>query len=108
MGIYKEDFYVKNTKGKWELLKTQIAKAPHDMGRWSKSAENDAEKFGDKTFLQMDNTKGGMNKKVTSVVTIFSPNEKVERTLITTSSKLSKKDKEKYKGVKGWDKPIKR
>ncbi len=108
MGIFKESYYIKDSKGKWRLQEEKIAKAPHDFGRWQRSAELDAEKYGDETRIFSANTRGGLNKKVVKVVSSFGPNEKVERTLITTSSKLSKKDKEKYKGIKGVDRPIKR
>lgn len=108
MGIYKENYYKKDKNGKWQLFETKIAKAPHDVTRWEVSAKKDLEKFGDETRIISNQTKSGMNKKVVFVETIFSPTEKVERTLITTASKLSEKDKAKYKGIKGADNPIKR
>ncbi len=109
MGIYKEEHFIKSKNGKWGLSKIQIVKAPHDIGRWQRSAELDMKNNnGDYTLFQAEVTKSGLNKKVTNVVSMLGANEKVERTLITTSSKLSKKDKQKYKGIKGFDKPITR
>ncbi len=109
MGIFKEDSYKKDKNGKWKLVKTQIVKAPHDLGRWERSAEMDLKNGkGCYTNFQAEVTKSGLNKKVTSIVSIFGKNEKVERKLITTSNKLSIKDKKTYKGIKGYDKPITR
>lgn len=108
MGIFEESSYKKDKNGKWQLVETKIVKAPHDIGFWKKSAENDAEKYGDETVLKTLDTRSGLNKKVSYVGSYFSPTEKVERKLITTASKLSKKDREKYKGIQGYDKPIRR
>lgn len=111
MGIYLEEHYVKDKYGKWKPTKTQIVKAPHGVSQWERSVEMDKAK--DKkynTYFMPVITKGGLNKKVAFVSSLVGDglNEKVDRTLLTTSSKLSKKDKQKYKGIKGFDKPITR
>ena len=108
MGIYDEKLYVKNKKGKFELVERKIVRAPHDIGRWKRNTEIEARNGLDHTVLQVENARGGLNKKVVKMSTSLGKNEKVVRSLITTSNKLSKRDLAVYKGVKGYNNPIKR
>lgn len=109
MGIFKEVRYKKDKNGNWKKTKTQIVKAPHDLGRWQRSVDLDNQTGGRySTVLEADITRSGLSKKVTHIVSSFGSNEKVEYHLITTAGKLSTKAKEKYKGIKGVDNPIKR
>lgn len=109
MGIFKEERFIKDKKGCWKKTKEQIVKAPHDLGRWERSAELDNKTNGKYfTIYQADVTKSGLGKKVTRIVSGFGCNEKVEYNLITTTSKLGKSDYEKYRHIKGADCPIKR
>lgn len=108
MGIYKEEYFFKNQKGEWVKSKNQIVRAPHDVGRWQRSVELEKKNGGYYSLVQAEVTKSGFNKKVSFVSTMIGKDERVDRTLITTSNKLSKRDREKYKGIKGCDSPIKR
>lgn len=109
MGIYDEKIFKKDNKGNLKLIDRKIVKVPHDVGRWQRSAEIEAKsECRDFTTLQIDVTKSGLNKKVSSITTKLQGGELVVRDLITTSNKLSKKDKEKYKNIKGCDNPIRR
>lgn len=109
MGIYEEKTFIKDKKGNLKLIDRRIVIAPHDVGRWQTSAEIEAKSgLKDSTTLQVDMTKSGVNKKVTSIVSKLEGGEIVVRNLITTSNKMPIKAKEKYKGVKGCDKPLKR
>lgn len=109
MGIYEEKTFVKDKKGNLKLIDRKIVKAPHEVGRWERSAELEAKSgLSDATTLQVDVTKSGLNKKVTSIMSKLEGGEIIVRNLITTSNKLSNKAKLKYKGVKGCDKPIRR
>lgn len=109
MGIYLEEHFIKDKDGSWVPIRTQIVKAPHDLGRWQRSVELDSKNNNsDFSVFQTRTTKSGFNKKVTNIVSMFGRNERVDRTLLTTSNKLSRIDKEKYKNVKGVNKPITR
>lgn len=108
MGIFKEDTYIKQKNGVLKLVDSEIVKAPHDVGRWEKSAELDLKNKGDYTSFQTETTKSGVNKKVTKVFSRIENDTFVCRELITTSNKLSQKDREKYKNVKGFDNPRRR
>ena len=109
MGIYKEQHFIKDKNGKWKKTKTQIVKVPHDLGRWQRNMELDKKSvFDDETLIQVDVTKGGLNKKVTRIVSKLGKNERVVRDLITTSSRMPRKAKEKYKNIVGCNEPIRR
>ena len=98
MGVYLEEHFIRDKNGKWKLTKTQIVKAPHSVSQWERSIELDsANGQGYNTFIKPVITKGGLNKKVAFVSSLVGDgfNEKVDRTLLTTSSKLSKRDKQK-------------
>ena len=89
MGLYQKDVYKKNSKGNWVKTKTTIEKAPHDVGRWEQTQRLEKHSnLGEKTFFDSVSTKTGINQKVTQARTYFGNNEKVVRTLITTSNKL--------------------
>ena len=92
MGIYREESFKRNSKGNWVKTNSKIKyNVPHDYGRWVRSCEIEKKSSAkEKTFLSYENTRGGLNKKVTEARTYFGPNEKVVRTLITTSNKLPK------------------
>lgn len=92
MGLYQKDIYKKNSKGDWKKVKSTIEKAPHDYGRWVQSGELERRSGTyDRTYVKSSPTRTGMNLKVDKATTYFGPNEKVVRTLITTSNKLPKK-----------------
>jgi len=91
MGIYKKETKVLNNNGKWVTVSTKLEKAPHDVGRWKRSCELERRyPNGERSFYDFKPTKSGINSKVTQVRTYFGNNEKVVRTLITTSNKLPK------------------
>lgn len=90
MGLYQKDVFKKDKNGKWKKVKSTIEKSPHDVGRWSRSNEFEKRSsLGEKTFLNIAPTRGGLNEKVVQARTYFG-DEKVVRTLITTSNKLPK------------------
>lgn len=95
MGIYLVQNYKKDKNGRWQLKSEKLDHAPHDVGRWKVSSNRDG------SFLNIKPTKGGLNQKVVKSTTYFdNMQSKVRYDLLTTSSKLSKKDKEKYSKVK--------
>lgn len=95
MGIYLIQDYKKDKNGRWQLKSEKLDKAPHDVGRWKVSSRADG------TYVSIKPTKGGLNEKVVVTTTYFDNCQtKVRYNLLTTSSKLSKKDKEKYSKVK--------
>ena len=95
MGIYLVQNYKKDKNGRWKLTSEKLDRAPHDIGRWKVSSKYD------NTFYATARTKGGLNEKVVSSTSYFdNMQSKVRYGLLTTSSKLSKKDKEKYSKVK--------
>lgn len=108
MGIYLEKLFKKDKNGKLKLQETKIVKAPHDVGRWQRSIELERNGKTDWSVMHTDVTRSGLNKKVTSIRTKLGNDEIVDRKLITTASRLSRKDYEKYKHIKGADCPIKR
>ena len=90
MGIYKKEVFKKDKKGAWKKVKSTTENAPHDVGRWKRSlALEKKSSAGEKTFINIAPTRGGLNEKVVSARTYFG-NEKVVRTLLTTSNKLPK------------------
>lgn len=108
MGLYLEKLFKKDKNGKFKLHETKIVKAPHDVGRWQRSIEIERKNGLDSSILHTDITNGGLNKKVVSIRTKLGNDEIVDRKLITTANRLGKKDREKYKKIKGSDNPIKR
>lgn len=95
MGIYLVQNYKKDKNGRWQLKSEKLDQAPHDVGRWKVSSKRDG------SFLNVKPTKGGLNMKVVISTTYFDNCQtKVRYDLLTTSGKLSKKDKEKYSKVK--------
>ena len=91
MGLFKKEVFKKDKKGNWKKVKSTIENAPHDYGRWAKS--NELEKnsgLKERTYIKFSSTRTGMNYKVTKASTYFGEDEKVVRTLITTSNKLPK------------------
>lgn len=95
MGIYLVQNYKKDKNGCWQLSSEKLDRAPHDVGRWKVSSKADG------TYVSTKLTKGGLNEKVVATTTYFdNMQSKVRYDLLTTSSKLSKKDKEKYSKVK--------
>jgi len=109
MGIYEEKTFIKDKKGNLKLVERKIVKAPHEIGRWKTSAELERTCcLKDSTIIQVDTTKSGVNKKVTSITSKLEGGQIVVMDLITTSNKLSNIVKQKFKGVKGCDKPITR
>lgn len=92
MGWYKKEVFIKDNKGKWRKKKSELESAPTDLGRWQQSCRLEKKSsLGEKTYIDDASTKGGINRKVVQARTYFGKNEKVVRTLITTSSKLPKK-----------------
>lgn len=95
MGIYLVKNYEKNKNGKFDLKSQKIDKAPHDVGRWQNKNGVDL------SLVEIKPTKSGLNQKVVKSVNYFDNKQsKTVYSLLTTSSKLSKKDKEKYSKVK--------
>lgn len=97
MGWYEKKEFIKTRNGKWQCVKCGLEKAPHDVGRWEQS--NKLEKnssLGEKTYIDRLPTKSGINQKVAQTRTYFGNNEKVVRTLITTSNKLPQSYADKY------------
>lgn len=89
MGLFKKEVFIKDKNGNWNKVKSQIEKAPHEVGRWNRSRE--LEKNSDlkeRTYLKIIPTRTGINSKVTKATTYFGDNEKVVRSLITTSNRL--------------------
>lgn len=89
MGFFRKCVYKKDKKGAWNCVNCDIEKAPHDVGRWKRSCE--LERRGnhfDKTYLKLAPTKTGISEKVVKATTYFGKDEKVVRTLITTSNRL--------------------
>lgn len=95
MGIYLLEKCVKDKNGRWHSDPKELVYAPHDMGRWHNTTGCN------KSFVQTAPTRSGLNRKVVKTTNYFDNcNCKYIYDLITTSSKLSKKDKEKYSKVK--------
>ena len=91
MGLFEKNTYKKDKYGRWKLVDSKVEKAPHDMGRWKRSLQmEENSSLGEKTYITPEITKGGLNIKVKQARTYFGPNDKVVRTLITTSNKLPK------------------
>lgn len=87
---YKQTYYEKKN-GKWKEQPSKDMKINMPYGRWVRSCELD-KKTNDKTYLVVDNTKGGLNKKVVKATTYFGEgNKKVVYDLITTSNKKPNK-----------------
>lgn len=94
MGLYRREVYKKNRKGDWVLKSSKIENAPHEYGRWKRSNELEKRAGGnDKTYLKTSLTRTGLNYKVDKATTYFGENEKVVRSLITTSNRLPKNKK---------------
>lgn len=94
MGLYKKEVFKKDNKGNWKKISSSVEKAPHDVGRWNRSVELEKRSNeGEKTYFNVGSTRGELNEKVVSARTYFGNNEKVVRTLITTSNKLPKTKK---------------
>lgn len=100
MGLYKREIKRKDRHGHWKTIKCEIENIPHDLGFWMRNNELEKKDNTCKSYIDIDTTRTGMNKKVSRISTYFfdSP-EKDVRTLITTSNKLSKRDSEKYKNI---------
>lgn len=95
MGIFLVKNFKKDSKGNWVETSQKLDKAPHDVGRWNRSRELDG------SYVVTATTRGGLSKKVVNTTTYFNNHtEKIKYSLITTSNKLSKADKEKYANVK--------
>lgn len=91
MGWYKKEVFKRDNKGKWKKQSSEFEKAPTDIGRWKRSSELEKKSsLKEMTYFSTKPTKTGVNEKVTRVRTYFGKNEKVVRTLITTSNKLPK------------------
>lgn len=96
MGWFKKDSYKRDGKGKWKLVKSELESAPTDYGRWSQSCNLEKKStLGERSYVDTGVTRTGINRKVTQVRTYFSKDEKVVRNLITTSSRLPKRYKQK-------------
>lgn len=94
MGLYQKDVFKKDNRGNWRKTKSTIEKAPHDFGRWLRSGELEKKSgSNEQTYLKSSPTRTGMNYKVDKATTYFGKDEKVVRTLITTSNKLPKNKK---------------
>ena len=92
MGWYKKEVFIKDSKGKWRKKKSELESAPTDVGRWKQSCRLEKKSsLGEITYIDKVPTRTGINQKVIRARTYFGENEKVVRTLITTSSKLPKK-----------------
>lgn len=91
MGWYKKEVFRKDNKGNWKLITSNSEKAPHEFGRWQQSNKLEQKSnLKEKTYLTSEPTKTNLNIKVVQARTYFGKNEKVVRTLITTSNKLPK------------------
>lgn len=102
MGIFLQSIYDRDRNGRFYLKEKKIVEAPHDTGRWDRSIELDKQHKGKfSTSYQASLTKSNLNKKVTHVVSDLDNGERVVYDLISTSNKLSKANKEKYKNIKG-------
>ncbi len=89
MGFFRKCVYKKDKNNKWFCVNCSIEKAPHDVGRWEQSNRLEKKsKLGERSFYTKEPTKSGVNQKVTQIRTYFGKDEKVVRTLITTSNKL--------------------
>lgn len=89
MGWYIKEVFKKDNTGKWRKQSSELEKAPTDIGRWQRSCELEKKSsLKERTYLSTMPTKTGINEKVTRARTYFGKNEKVIRTLITTSNKL--------------------
>ena len=92
MGIYQKKVFKKNKKGEWECKSCKTETVSHDFNFWKKSAN--AEKKSDiseHTYLTLRDSKTNDKKFVTSATTYFGNDEKVVRTLVTTSNRLPKR-----------------
>ena len=97
MGWYEKKVYRKKQNGSWNCVKRELEKAPHDVGRWNQSGVLEKRSsIGEKTQFTKEKTRSGINQKVTKVRTYFGKNERVDRNLITTSSRLPKRYKQKW------------
>lgn len=91
MGLFEKKVYKKDNKGNWKLVSSKVEKAPHDVGRWEQSRNLEKKSsLGEKSFIDKKPTFGGLSQKVTEIRTYFGNDEKVVRTLITTSNRLPK------------------
>ena len=101
MGLYKKEIMKKDKNGQWKTIKSEVENVSHDVGFWMRNNELEKKDNYCKSYLDIETTRTGMNKKVSQITTYFNNySEKVVRTLITTSNTLSKKDSEKYKDIK--------
>lgn len=102
MGLYKKVVSRKDKNGKWECISCEIEKAPHDLGTWERNRELEKKSdIGEYSYYTIGTTRTGLNKKVDRISSYFNNgNEKVVRQLITTSNKLSQKDREFFKDYK--------
>ncbi len=92
MGIYQKKVFKKNKKGEWECKSCKTETVSHDFNFWKKSFKTEQKSdFGEHTFLSLRNSKTSDKKFVSSATTYFGNDEKVVRTLLTTSNKLPKK-----------------
>lgn len=87
MAIYSKKYYRKTKNGSWKLISESNERCFSELGRWKRSCEME-QGTGDRSFLDVENTRGGLNKKVVRVRTYFSDGTKCVRELITTSNKL--------------------
>lgn len=87
MAIYSKKYYIKGKNGRWKLQSSSTERCFSEFGRWKRSCEME-QGTGDHSFLDVENTRGGLNKKVVRVRTYFADGTKCVRKLITTSNKL--------------------
>lgn len=95
--LYEKTNYIKNNRGKWVKVQSEIIKNSMDYGRWLRAKEYDKQD-NCSTYLVTVPTNSGMNRKVTRATSYFdNHNEKIVFDLITTSNRLPKKFKNKRK-----------
>lgn len=91
MGLFEKNVYKKDRNGNWRLISSKVEKAPHDVGRWEQSKKMEKNSsLGEVSYIDKKPTFGGLSQKVTRIRTYFGKDEKVVRTLITTSNRLPK------------------
>lgn len=86
---YKQTYY-KKENGKWKKESEKNIEANMTYGHWVQSSDLD-KKAGYKTYLVVEPTRTGLNKKVVKATTYFPKGRrKVKYDLITTSKRLPK------------------